>query len=62
MHQIYLGARAILYFNGTVASGLGRALIFCGAAAILGVAIGLVATTIYDRRNLARVHPLAVAA
>jgi YhgE/Pip-like protein len=60
MHQIYLGARAILYFGGTVDAGLGRALIFCGAAAILGVAIGLAATTIYDRRNLARVHPLAV--
>jgi YhgE/Pip-like protein len=59
MHQIYLGARAILYFDGTVGAGLGRALIFCGAAAILGVVIGLVATTIYDHRNLTRVHPLA---
>jgi uncharacterized phage infection (PIP) family protein YhgE len=55
MHQIYLGARSILYFDGSFDSGLGRALLFCGAAAVLGVVIGLVSTTIYDRRNLARV-------
>jgi uncharacterized phage infection (PIP) family protein YhgE len=54
MHQIYLGARSILYFNGAVDAGLGRALLFCGAAAVLGVVIGLVATTIYDHRNLTR--------
>jgi YhgE/Pip-like protein len=59
MHQIYLGARSILYFDGTVDSGLGRALLFCGGAAVLGVVIGLIATTIYDRRRLERVHPLA---
>jgi YhgE/Pip-like protein len=59
MHQIYLGARSILYFGRGIDAGLGRALIFCGAAAILGVVVGLVATTIYDRRNLTRVHPLA---
>jgi YhgE/Pip-like protein len=54
MHQIYLGARAILYFDGTLDAGLGRALIFCAAAAVLGVVIGLIATTIYDRRKLQR--------
>ncbi len=59
MHQIYLGARSILYFDGAIDAGLGRALLFCGAAAVLGVLIGLVATTLYDRRNLVRVHPLA---
>jgi uncharacterized phage infection (PIP) family protein YhgE len=62
MHQIYLGARSILYFDGTIDAGLGRALLFCGAAAILGVVMGLVATTIYDRRNLTRIHPAAVSA
>jgi len=59
MHQIYLGTRSILYFDAASDSGLGRALLFCAGAAILGVAIGLVATTIYDRRKLERVQALA---
>jgi YhgE/Pip-like protein len=54
MHQIYLGTRSILYFDGAADSGLGRALIFCAIAAVLGLVIGLVSTTIYDRRKLAR--------
>ena len=54
MHQIYLGAHSILYFGGAVDAGLGRALLFCGAAAILGVVIGVSATTIYDRCQLTR--------
>jgi YhgE/Pip-like protein len=59
MHQIYLGTRSILYFDAASDSGLGRALLFCGAAAVLGVVIGLVATRIYDRRNLARLQLVA---
>ncbi|MEJ1230532.1 MAG: DUF3533 domain-containing protein [Galbitalea sp.] len=59
MHQIYLGTRSVLYFDGTLDSGLGRALIYALVAAGLGLVIGLVATTIYDRRNLDRLPNVA---
>jgi YhgE/Pip-like protein len=54
MHQIYLGTRSILYFDASSDSGLGRSLLFCAGAAVLGVVIGVIATTIYDRRKLGR--------
>ncbi|GGF22738.1 YhgE/Pip domain-containing protein [Subtercola lobariae] len=54
MHQIYLGTRSVLYLGGTLESGLGRALIFCGITAVVGVIAGLLATRLYDRRGLTR--------
>jgi YhgE/Pip-like protein len=59
MHQIYLGTRSILYFDASADSGLGRSLLFCAGAAVLGVVIGLIATTIYDRRKLERAQVAA---
>ncbi|TIC85063.1 DUF3533 domain-containing protein [Nocardioides sp. GY 10113] len=56
MHQVYVGARAILYFDGGWDAGLGRALVAAGVAAALGLLVGLVGTRAYDRRGLGRVH------
>ena len=61
MHQIYLGARSLLYFDGTLGSGLARALVFCAIAAVAGVIGGVIATRFYDRRGLSR-GPAGVAA
>ncbi|MEQ6903094.1 ABC transporter permease [Nocardioides sp. YIM 152588] len=61
MHQVYVGARAILYFDAGWDAGLGRALAAAGIAAALGLVVGLVGTRAYDRRGLARVHRAVVA-
>ena len=51
MHQIYLGTRSILYFNGTPGSGLAIALVACAIGAILGIVGGVLATRFYDLRG-----------
>ncbi|QYF73984.1 YciI family protein [Cryobacterium sp. PAMC25264] len=38
-----------LYLSGALESRLGRALIFCGITAIVGVAVGWLVTHLYDR-------------
>ncbi|MGI5461149.1 YhgE/Pip domain-containing protein [Streptomyces sp. CA-249302] len=54
MHQIYLGTRSVLYFGATWDSGLGRAVIACLAAVVLGVLVGFLGTRSYDRKGMAR--------
>lgn len=56
MHQIYLGARSVLYLGGSLESGLGRSLLFCGVAAVLGICVGLLGTRLYDTRGMWRGH------
>jgi YhgE/Pip-like protein len=60
MHQIYLGTRSILYLGGSPDSGLGRALLFCAGAALLGLVTGLCVTHFYDRRQFARKYNAAL--
>jgi YhgE/Pip-like protein len=54
MHQLYVGTRSILYFDATGASGLTQGFIAIAVLTAIGLLIGLVATTIYDRRGLHR--------
>jgi YhgE/Pip-like protein len=62
MHQLYLGTRSILYFDATAESGLARGLTATAVFAAIGLLIGLVSTTIYDRKGLNRRVPGSVAA
>ncbi|MGY5764765.1 YhgE/Pip domain-containing protein [Brachybacterium sp. DNPG3] len=54
LHQIYLGTRSLLYYGGTWESGLGRSLLAAAIMAVLGLAIGLVGVTAYDRTRHVR--------
>ena len=55
MHQVFLGARALLYFDRRADTGRTRGLTMNA----IGLVIGGVVTGIYDRRGLHRAHPTA---
>jgi YhgE/Pip-like protein len=59
MHQVFLGARALLYFDGRADAGLAHALTMTAIGLAIGLLIGGVVTRIYDRRGLRRIHPPA---
>ncbi|WP_225728424.1 MULTISPECIES: YhgE/Pip domain-containing protein [unclassified Nocardia] len=48
MHQVFLGIRAILYFDARMTAGLTRALTMCAIGLAIALAIGLLATIGYD--------------
>ncbi|WP_280424625.1 YhgE/Pip domain-containing protein [Nocardia carnea] len=52
MHQIYLGVRAILYFD--LGSGLARGVWMSLAGLAIGLVLGAVTTFVYDRNGLER--------
>jgi uncharacterized phage infection (PIP) family protein YhgE len=54
MHQVYLGTRAILYFDVNFAAGLGRALLMTGGGLVIGLVLGAVVTQVYDRKGWLR--------
>ncbi|MBF6332623.1 DUF3533 domain-containing protein [Nocardia transvalensis] len=54
MHQVFLGTRAILYFNGNGAAGLGRGVWMAVLGLAIGVVLGLGITRFYDRKGLER--------
>ena len=54
MHQIFLGTRAILYFHGRPDAGLLQAVTMTGVGLLIGLALGLVFTRVYDRKGLDR--------
>ncbi|QBJ98618.1 DUF3533 domain-containing protein [Rhodococcus sp. ABRD24] len=56
MHQVFLGTRAILYFNGSADAGLLHAVSMTSIGLLIGLVIGIVATRFYDRRGLHRVR------
>jgi YhgE/Pip-like protein len=56
MHQVFLGARALLYFDGRADAGLSRALTMSAIGLVIGLLIGGVLTRVYDRRGLHRSH------
>jgi uncharacterized phage infection (PIP) family protein YhgE len=62
MHQVYLGARSLLYLDGTWDSGLGRSMVAAGIMVLIGLVIGLIGVGAYDRRNLTRGEPGATPA
>ena len=56
MHQVFLGARALLYFDGRADAGLTHSLAMSAIGLLIGLLIGGVVTRIYDRRGLHRSH------
>jgi YhgE/Pip-like protein len=56
MHQVFLGARALLYFDGRADAGLTHALVMTAIGLAIGLLIGGIVTRIYDRRGLRRIH------
>jgi YhgE/Pip-like protein len=56
MHQVFLGARALLYLDGRADAGLAHALVMTAIGLVIGLLIGGIVTRIYDRRGLRRIH------
>lgn len=54
LHQVFVGVRAILYFDGRYDSGLLHAFWMTMFGLIVGVVVGTVATRIYDRKGFHR--------
>jgi uncharacterized phage infection (PIP) family protein YhgE len=55
MHQVFLGTRALLYFDGRADTGLTHSLVMTSSGLVIGLLIGGIATRIYDRRGLRRI-------
>nr|WP_276514797.1 ABC transporter permease [Nocardia transvalensis] len=54
MHQVFLGVRSILYFNGNGDAGLTRGIWMTVLGLAIGTILGLTITRIYDRKGLER--------
>ncbi|MGY4099322.1 YhgE/Pip domain-containing protein [Nocardia sp. R16R-3T] len=54
MHQVFLGVRAILYFNADGAAGLARGSWMAVLGLAIGLVVGAVVTLYYDRKGLHR--------
>jgi uncharacterized phage infection (PIP) family protein YhgE len=61
MHQVFLGARALLYLDGRADAGLSQSVELTGGGLVIGVLLGVVVTRIYDRRGYHRVSTAPVA-
>jgi YhgE/Pip-like protein len=55
MHQVFLGARALLYLDGHADAGLSRALTMTAIGLVVGLVLGAVVTMIYDRKGFHRI-------
>ncbi|MEZ0365610.1 DUF3533 domain-containing protein [Mycobacterium sp. pUA109] len=56
MHQVFVGARALLYLDGQAGSGLSHALAVTAIGLLIGLLLGAVVTRGYDRRGYHRIH------
>jgi uncharacterized phage infection (PIP) family protein YhgE len=54
MHQVFLGARSLLYFGGQADAGLSQALVMTTVGLVIGLLLGGIVTWIYDRRGYHR--------
>lgn len=54
MHQVFLGTRALLYFDGHADAGLSHALILTAIGLAIGLLIGIIVTMLYDRKGFHR--------
>ncbi|MFI8105890.1 YhgE/Pip domain-containing protein [Streptomyces sp. NPDC086023] len=54
MRQVTDGVRAILYFGARADAGLTRAWVMTGAGLVTAVVLGVLVTSVYDRRGLHR--------
>jgi uncharacterized phage infection (PIP) family protein YhgE len=57
MHQVFLGTRALLYFDGRADAGLSQALTMIAIVLVIGLLLGGILTLIYDRRGYHRIPP-----
>jgi uncharacterized phage infection (PIP) family protein YhgE len=55
MHQVYLGARALLYFDGQADAGLSQGVELTAIGLVIGLLLGAIVTRIYDRRGNDRI-------
>ena len=51
--------RSIIYFNGTLDSGLGTSLTLTAIGLAIGLVLGAVGTKVYDHKGLTRAPRLA---
>jgi uncharacterized phage infection (PIP) family protein YhgE len=61
MHQVFLGARALLYLGGRADAGLSQSVELTAGGLVIGVLLGVVVTRLYDRRGYHRVSTTPVA-
>ena len=62
MHQVFLGARALLYLDGRADAGLSQSLELTAIGLVIGLLLGGIVTRIYDRRGYHRLPPGLAAA
>lgn len=65
MHQVFLGVRSLLYLNGHAEAGLSQALLMTAIGLVIGLLLGGIVTTMYDRKGFHRIQgavALAIAA
>jgi hypothetical protein len=55
MHQVYLGTRALLYFDAQAKAGLSQAVALTAFGLAMGLLWGAVVTNTYDRRGYHRI-------
>ncbi|SRX92663.1 hypothetical protein [Mycobacterium leprae TN] [Mycobacterium shimoidei] len=51
MHQVFMGIRALLYFDGQFQAGLSQALLWTAIGLVVGLLLGGIVTRRYDRRG-----------
>jgi uncharacterized phage infection (PIP) family protein YhgE len=54
LHQVFLGTRALLYFDGQADAGLSQGTAMSAIGLVIGVLLGGIVTRIYDRRGYHR--------
>jgi uncharacterized phage infection (PIP) family protein YhgE len=62
MHQVFLGARALLYLDGRTDAGLSQALALTAIGLVIGLLLGGIITRVYDRRGYHRIPPVTPSA
>ena len=55
MRQVFIGTRALLYFDGRLDAGLGRSLTLTVIGLAIGLVFGALLTWIYDRKGIHRI-------
>jgi uncharacterized phage infection (PIP) family protein YhgE len=59
MHQVFLGARSLLYFKGQADTGLSQALTLTTIGLVIGLLLGGIVTHLYDRKGFHRIQGAA---
>jgi YhgE/Pip-like protein len=55
MHQVFLGVRSLLYLDGSGQGGLSQALLMTSIGLVIGLLVGGIITTLYDRKGFHRI-------